>query len=135
MITLRVQSKFTCRLFSETVIQIFLNNCGKISENWQNEFIKRVCLLPIKSLLNVRQRLRLSLLKTCAYSELFWSVFLCIRTEYGEIPHISSYSVRMQESTDQNDSKYGHFSCSFFPYNISKHIPIYFSTSACPILM
>ena len=120
---------------SETAFQIFLNNCGKISENWQNEFIKCVCLLPIKSLLNVRQRLRLSLLKTSAYSELFWSVFPCIRTEYGEILHISLYSVRMQEITDQNNSKYGQFLRSFFPYNISKHIPIYFSTSACCILL
>ena len=31
----------------------------------------------------------------------FWSVFSRIRTEYGEIPSISPYSVRMRESTDQ----------------------------------
>ena len=44
----------------------------------------------------------------CPYSELFWSVFSRIRTEYGEIHRISSYSVRMWENTDQNDPKYGH---------------------------
>ena len=31
----------------------------------------------------------------------FWSVFSCIRTEYGEILRISPYSVRMWENTDQ----------------------------------
>ena len=31
----------------------------------------------------------------------FWSVFSCIRTEYGELRSISPYSVRIQESTDQ----------------------------------
>ena len=45
-------------------------------------------------------------------SELFWSVFSRIRTEYGEILHISPYSVRMPENMDQNNSKNGHFSCS-----------------------
>ena len=37
----------------------------------------------------------------CLYSELFWSVFSRIRTEYGE--------VRMRENTDQNKSEYWHF--------------------------
>ena len=32
---------------------------------------------------------------------IFWSVFSRIRTEYGEIRSISSYSVRMRENTDQ----------------------------------
>ena len=45
----------------------------------------------------------------CPYLELFWSVFSCIRTEYGEIRSISLYSVPMRENTDQNNSKYGHF--------------------------
>ena len=31
----------------------------------------------------------------------FWSVFFRIRTEYGEIPRISPYSVQMREHTDQ----------------------------------
>ena len=47
--------------------------------------------------------------KKCPYSELFWSVFSCIGTEYGEILRNSPYSVRMRENTDQNNSEYGHF--------------------------
>ena len=38
----------------------------------------------------------------CPYLEFFGSVFSCIRTEYGEIRSIS-YSVRMQENTDQKN--------------------------------
>ena len=45
----------------------------------------------------------------CPYSELFWSLFSHIRTEYEEMLRISPYSVRMQEYTDQNNSEYGHF--------------------------
>ena len=37
------------------------------------------------------------------YLEFFGSVFSCIRSEYGEIRGISSYSVRMQENTDQKN--------------------------------
>ena len=48
-----------------------------------------------------------SLREKCPYSELSWSVFSRIRTEYGE--RISPYSVRMQENEDQNNSEYGHF--------------------------
>ena len=39
-------------------------------------------------------------------------VFSRIRTEYGEIPLISPYSVRVRENAenaDQNNSEYGHF--------------------------
>ena len=39
-----------------------------------------------------------------SYSELFWSVFSRIWTEYRAL-----YSVRMRENTDQNNSEYGHF--------------------------
>ena len=45
----------------------------------------------------------------CSYSELFWSAFSRIRTEYGEIQSISPYSVRMRENADQNNSKYATF--------------------------
>ena len=38
--------------------------------------------------------------------------FSRIRTEYGKILRISPYSVQTQENTDQNNSKYGHFSRS-----------------------
>ena len=39
------------------------------------------------------------------YSELFWSAFSRIRTEYGELQSISPYSVRMRENADQNKSE------------------------------
>ena len=47
--------------------------------------------------------------KKCPYSELFWSLFSRIRTEYGEIRSISAYLVQMRENADQNNSEYGHF--------------------------
>ena len=50
-----------------------------------------------------------TLLEKFPYSELFWSTFSRIRTEYGEILCISPYLVRMRENTDQNNSEYGHF--------------------------
>ena len=40
------------------------------------------------------------------YSELFWSIFSRIYTEYEEIRIISPYLVRMRENTDQNNSEY-----------------------------
>ena len=54
----------------------------------------------------------LSLPKKCPYSELFWSAFSRIRTEYGVIRSISPYSARKRENADQNNSEYGHFSRS-----------------------
>ena len=48
---------------------------------------------------------QLSLREKCPYSEFFWSVFSCIRTEYGERQSISPYSVRMRENMDQKDSE------------------------------
>ena len=47
--------------------------------------------------------------KNCPYSELFWPVFSCIRTEYGEIQSIYSHSVQIQENPHQNNSKNEHF--------------------------
>ena len=48
----------------------------------------------------------------CPYSEIFWSAFSRILTEYGEIRSISSYLVRKWENADQKNSEYGHFSRS-----------------------
>ena len=48
-----------------------------------------------------------ALRKKCLYSELFWSAFCRIWTEYGEI---LPYSVRIRENADLNNSEYGHFS-------------------------
>ena len=63
---------------------------------WNYDFTGGVRLIPL-------------LPKKCPYSELFWSAFSRIRTEYGEILRISLYSVRMWERADQNNSEYGHF--------------------------
>ena len=46
------------------------------------------------------------------YPEFFWSVYSLIRTKYGQIRSIPTYSVRIRENTDQKISKYGHFSRS-----------------------
>ena len=48
----------------------------------------------------------------CPYSELFWSVFSRIRTEYGEILRISPYSVGIRENANQSNSEFGHYLCS-----------------------
>ena len=56
--------------------------------------------------------LKQALRKKCPYSELFWSAFSRIRSEYREILRIFPYSVRMRENANQNNSEYGHFSRS-----------------------
>ena len=53
-------------------------------------------------------RVFISLRRKCPYSELFWSTFSLIWTEYGETRSNSPYSVQMRENTDQNNSEYGH---------------------------
>ena len=77
-----------------------------------------MCLFETNRNFFVKETLR----EKCPYSELFWSAFSGIRTEYGEILGISPYSFRMWENVDQNSSKYGHFlrskSCSVFRKNI-----------------
>ena len=50
-----------------------------------------------------------TLREKCPYSEFFWSVFFHIRTEYGEIFHISSYSIWVRENAEQKSSEYGPF--------------------------
>ena len=60
----------------------------------------------------------------CPYSELFWSLFSRIRTEYGEIRSISPYSARMWENTDQNKSEYGHSLRKWF-YHISPQLSLF----------
>ena len=58
----------------------------------------RPCLFPQKALRKKRP-----------YSELFWSTFSRIQTEYGAILRVSPYSVRMRENADQNNTEYRHF--------------------------
>ena len=62
-------------------------------------------LKRLRVLFNFGQTLR----KNYWYSELFWSVFFRIWTDYGEIRSISLYSVQMREIADQNNSEHGHF--------------------------
>ena len=47
--------------------------------------------------------------KMCPHSELFWSTFSRIRTQYGEIWSIFPYSVQIRTNAGQNNSEYGHF--------------------------
>ena len=87
----------------------------------------------LRLILNVfliyKPSLKISLREKCLCSELFWSVFSRIRTEYREILRISLYSVRMWENTDQNDSEYGHFLCSIsVPAKELDEIPHRYST-------
>ena len=49
-----------------------------------------------------------SLREKYPYSELFWSTFSRIRTDYKEIRSISPYSVRIRENAEQNNSEYEH---------------------------
>ena len=51
-------------------------------------------------LFSMRHSVRFNKVKNVQIRSFFWSVFSCIRTEYGEIRSISPYSVRMQENTD-----------------------------------
>ena len=53
-----------------------------------------------------------ALREKCPYSKFFWSLFFCMRTEYGEIRSVSPYSVRMPQNTDHRNSEYGYFSRS-----------------------
>ena len=62
-------------------------------------------LKRLRVLFNFGQTLR----KNYWYSELFWSVFSRIWTDYGEIRSISLYSVQMRDIADQNNSEHGHF--------------------------
>ena len=50
--------------------------------------------------------------KSVQIRSFLWPVFSRIWTEYGEILHISPYSVRMQKNTEQKNSECGLFSGS-----------------------
>ena len=68
-------------------------------------YTRRGSKIKLKALLNI---MKLPLREKCPYLELFWSAFSCIQAEYGEILRIYSYSVRMRENAEQNNSEYGH---------------------------
>ena len=68
-----------------------------------------------------------SLSEKCPYSELLWSVFSRIRTEYREMRSISPYLVQLRENKDQNNSEYGHVLRSECYYlNLSEIVYIFF---------
>ena len=54
-----------------------------------------------ESILNISTKLNRHCVKSVQIRRFFWSVFSLVRNEYGEILHISLYSVRMWENTDQ----------------------------------
>ena len=62
----------------------------------------------------------ISLREKCPFSELFWSAFFRIRTEYWEILRISLYSVRMLEKqtriTPKTDTFYAVYMFFFLAY-------------------
>ena len=68
-----------------------------------NYFLKKVSSQLFGRFFNILLR------EKCPYSELFWSVFSRIRTEYGGIRSISPHSVWMREDTDRGNSECGHF--------------------------
>ena len=59
----------------------------------------------ILCLLNVVSEIFLSVLRPlcerCLNTEIFWSIFSRIRTEYGDLRSKSPYLVRKRENTDQ----------------------------------
>ena len=78
---------------------------------WTNP--QKTSFLCIAWLVNLLYSLRNigidALRKIRLYSELFWSAFSRIRTEYRDILLNFPYSVQMLENTDQNNSEYGNF--------------------------
>ena len=80
-----------------------INSLFKLNKTAQVEWENGVTALHIPFKVSIKEKFTLG--KKCLYSELSWSVFSCIRTEYGEIS-------RMRENADQINSEYGHFSRS-----------------------
>ena len=68
------------------------------------EGILTVIASDVLSLQRKFPKYRRTLSKKCPYSELFWSAFFRIRTEFAFFPH--------SKNADQNNSEYGHFSRS-----------------------
>ena len=101
--------KFCCENYEETVPFHKISTpgyygifCSELIGSWFDANVKFIS--------KFWQPLR----KKCPHSELLWSVFSRIRTEYGEIICIYPYSVRMRENKDRNNYEYGHFSRSVY---------------------
>ena len=73
--------------YLDTFHALFMvTKCDKTGEFESSTRVLFTCILHKRSYVQIRSY--------------FWSVFSCIRTEYGEILHISPYSVRIKENTD-----------------------------------
>ena len=110
-------------VFTLKTFQIERNFCQLI---WL-KFLSIKFLCSLRGLYN-------PLRKTCPYSELLWSVFSRIWTEYGQIRSISLYSVQIRENTDQNNSENGHFSrsdCHNGALHWKKYVGRYLSIDIC----
>ena len=70
------------------------------------------------------QESRMHCVKSVCIRSFFWIVFSRIRTKYGEIFHISPYSVQMRENTDQNNSKHGHFFTQWRPLRLFSYTQV-----------
>ena len=60
-----------------------------------------------------------SVYERCLYMEFFWSVFSWIWIQYWYIIHISPYSVRIRENTEQKNYENRHFSRKWYDMYIS----------------
>ena len=117
-------------IFRLVLLQLLLTWCNWffrwlkiIYQYWWSTLVYNVTLVPIvyterncqvsyDFLVNNLYVNQFTLREKCPYSEFFWSIFSHIRNEYGGIPRISPYSVRMRENTDQKNVENGHFSLS-----------------------
>ena len=79
------------------------------SEDVKQNKTKKLSVLKSETCEPCPQSWMLPLHGKCSYSELFWSAFSCIRTEYGVILRIFQYLVRIWGNADQYNSEYGHF--------------------------
>ena len=70
-------------------------------EDYRHGFLK-----DAEVILTVNKKLSQALREKCLCSELFWSAFSRIWTEYGKILCVCRYSVQLQENVDHNNSQY-----------------------------
>ena len=68
---------------------------------------------------------RISLREKCPYSELFWSKFSRIQTEYRKIWSTTPYAVRIRENTDQKKLRTWTFFTQYLYF--SNNVKYYFA--------
>ena len=88
---------------------IYLCLYNKIFVSKYYRFIKKYCSFFFHMLkfyiyfLDSIFQLPLHFVKSVQIRSFFWSLFSCIRTEYGDLLRKSPYSVRVQKNTDQKN--------------------------------